>query len=432
MKKTLFILLVCLYTMAQGYASTQAKFSIVAHTPTSVIVPANRSTYIEYTVTNNTALTQRLTTVDIPYVSQITHKNSQCAKVFTLAPGRSCKLTFSVAGSAIKSPYFGGPVVCTTQANNNQPNQFVCSQPEPSMILSLNPAPAVPTVNKKLYVTNWDGGSISLCYLISGTLSSCLISATSDTFVNPEALAVNNNQFLFVASIGSSISSCAIHPTSGELSNCKNAAVNQPIYAPTGIAINQNKAYISNSGPEQFHQGITVCDVNNDLLADCTFTQGNATFSIPSDVALLNQTVYVSNFNSHNTQTTYCELAGNFCVDNVGTISGTSNLLNEPEGIVFSSINGSEYVYFTNHGNHTVTLCKVTNKTTFDNCTVTGGYFTGFGNLALVTEGVAKAFIPSGIKQLSICEVNSTNGSLSNCANSSHVSFNNPSGLLIL
>lgn len=434
MKKYLFLILVFILNMTQGHASTEADFSLAANTQTSITVPANRHTYVEYTVTNNTAITRRLTTAPIPYVTQITTTSSQCAKYFTLAPGGTCKLTFYVNGASIKKKYTGGPIVCKTKVNSNEPDRFLCSQPEPSMVLSLNPAPAVPTPAKKMYVTNWDGNNISLCYLNSGTITACLISGISDSFKQPEALALNNNtHILFVANIGGGISSCVIHPVSGELTACKDAAPEQPIYAPTGIAIQNTTAYIANSGPELFHQGVTTCTVNGSVLSHCTFTQGNASFSVPSDLAISNGTVYITNFNSQNLQTSYCTIGNHLCTTATGegVVSGTSNLLNEPEGIMFATINAKNYVYFTNHGNHTVTSCKVTNATTFSNCSVTGGYFTGFGNLAISTSP-AKAFIPTGLKKLARCDVSSTNGGLSNCVTISNVSFNNPSGLLIL
>ncbi|WP_158617422.1 hypothetical protein [Legionella sp. km772] len=221
--------------------------------------------------------------------------------------------------------------------------------------------------------------------------------------------------------------------SSGELSSCKAAAVGQPIYAPDGIAIQNSTAYISSSGPESFHQGVTTCSVNGSLLSNCSFTQGDASFSVPSDLALINGTIYITNFNSQDLQTTYCTIGNPLCTmaTGEGVIAGTSNLLNEPEGLMFATLNGVNYAYFTNHGSNNVVLCKVVNATTFNNCTVTGGYFTGFGNLAIATSA-AKAFIPSGLKTIASCDVNMTNGSLSNCVNVNNLGFNNPSGLLIL
>ncbi|RUR11641.1 hypothetical protein ELY15_06865 [Legionella sp. km772] len=212
MKKYLFLILLCILDYIPCYASTEALFSLVANTPPSVTVPANRMTFIQYTVTNNTAITRRLTVKPIPYVVQVTNNNT-CAKYFTLAQGQSCKLTYLVQGDAIKKKFTGGPIVCKTKYKSNEPDNFLCSQPEPSMILSLNPAPAAPTPDRKLYVSNWNGNSISLCYLKGKQLSNCLISALGNSFNQPEALAVSDN-VLFIANIGGSMSSCLIHPVS--------------------------------------------------------------------------------------------------------------------------------------------------------------------------------------------------------------------------
>jgi hypothetical protein len=242
---------------------------------------------------------------------------------------------------------------------------------------------------------------------------------------------------LFVANIGGGISSCAINATTGELSNCINAASPaDQIHAPDGIAINNSYAYISNSGPEQFNQGVTYCSVSGQSLSSCSFVQGDASFSVPSDLAISNGTLYITNFNSNTVQTTYCTIPGGVpstvCTSGSGqgTISGTSNLLNEPEGISFAAISSNNYAYFTNHGNNTVTVCQVTSPTVFSGCFITQGYFSGFGNLAIL-DSPLKAFIPSGLKNIAICDVNTSDGSLSNCVNSTELSFNNPSGLII-
>lgn len=431
MKNYLFLICFFVFNTFPIHASSEAKFSLVANTPTTVSVPVNRHTYVQYTVTNNTAVTRTLTMVPIPSVIQRTDDSSQCSNPFVLAPGQTCKLTLYVDGATLNSQYYGGPVVCKTIAGTNIPDRFLCSQPEMSMVLSLTPAPAVTASVNKLYVTNWDGNSISLCYLSSGNLVACLVSAVSNTFINPEALAINNN-VLFIANIGGGISSCIINPASGELSGCINAAAGAPIYGPDGISIQGGTAYIANSGPEQFNQGVTSCTVNGSLLTGCSFTQGNATFSVPSDLAIIDNTVYVTNFNSQNVQTTYCTIANPLCTtgSGEGVIAGTTNLLNEPEGLFFTTINGTSYAYFTNNGNNTVAVCQVQSATNFTNCTITGGYFTGFGNLAILSNPL-KAFVPSGLKTIASCDVNATNGSLSNCVNSTQASFANPSGLII-
>lgn len=429
--KLLIALLICNITLC--YASNQAKFSLVATTGTSISVPSNRNALVQYRVTNNTNITRTLTIVPIPYTTQRSVNSNECTSPFTLAHGQSCYLTLEINGAQVRRGYTGGPIVCKTRSGSNTPDRFLCSQPEREMVLSIRPAaPVTPSVNK-LYVSNWDGNSISLCYINGSSLQYCHITALSDTFANPEALAVNSN-VLFVANIGGGISSCVIEPVTGELLNCQNAVLtpNAPIYAPDGIAIDGGKAYISDSGPAQFKQGVTVCDMSGSFLNNCSFTQGDASFSVPSDLAITENTVYITNFNSPSIQTTYCTIADPLCTtgSGEGTIAGTGSLLNEPEGLFFSTLNGINYAWFTNHGNNSITLCQVQSANNFTNCAMTQGYFSGFGNLAILSNSLL-AFIPSGLKNINICNVNASDGTLSNCINSSETNFNNPSGLLI-
>ena len=413
-------------------AGSQPTFSLVATTPTYITVPANRQAHIQYKVTNNTAITRTLTMVPIPNATQISNDSSQCPNPFTLAKNQSCNLTLLVDGASQTSNYSGGPVVCKTKSDGRTPDPFLCSQPDASMQLYIYPAAAVTPTLHKLYVSNWDGNIISLCYINSGgDIEHCLVSAVSNTFANPEALAVGG-AFLFVANIGGGMSSCAIDPLTGELSNCKNATSNAaPIYAPDGIKISGSTAYISNAGGlDPTHEGVTACTVSSGDLTACTFTQGSVSFSTPSDLAFLNNTVYVTNFQS--VDTTYCQTGGTLCGNSGSGSINTNpiNLLNEPEGLFITSFGNTNYAYFTNHGNNTVTLCQVTSSPSFTNCSITDGYFTGFGNLAILND-ILKAYIPSGLKTIAICDVDSSDGTLSECTNSPELRFNNPSGLVI-
>jgi|GEM_PF-1558573 len=438
MNKYVWLLALTAFNVTECFANTQPTFSLVANTPTAITVPANRHAYVQYRVTNNTSVTRTLTMTPIPNVTQVTTGNT-CSNPFTLGRNQSCNLTLYIDGALQRSDYSGGPVICKANSNNT-PNPFLCSQPEQSMVLSIHQAPAVIPTTNKLYVSNWDGGSISMCSIAnSGNIFDCLVSAVSDTFLNPEALAINGN-YLFVANIGGGISSCSIDINTGELTNCSNAINDNTATAvngPDGIAIqvvNQDTfAYIANSSADDASkQGVTKCTVSGPSLSNCTFTNGGHPeyFSIPSDLALFNNTAYITNFNSQ-TIATYCTDGNLTCtVGTVGTITSDPSLLNEPEGLFITTINTTAYAYFTNHGSHTVTRCVVTAPTNFNSCYNTEGYFTGFGNLTILASPL-KAFIPSGLKTIALCNVNSTTGALSDCIDSTELSFNNPSGLVI-
>ena len=436
MTKRIYVVLIPLlaFKVAPGLASSQATFSLVAKTPTSITVPANRRALVQYQVTNNTAITRTITMVPIPNVTQLTSDSSQCGNPFTLAKNESCNLTLLVNGAQQVANYSGGPVVCKTKHNSNTPDPFLCSQPEPSMGLFIYPTVAVTPTEKKLYVSNWNGGSISLCHINNdGTLAHCLVTATNDTFLNPEALAIHGD-YLFVANIGGGMSSCSIDSITGELSNCQKATdtLNAAyIHAPDGIAINGSTAYISSSGPESYNQGMSACTLSDASLTSCSFTtNANANFSIPSDIAFYNNYLYITNFKSQTPS--YCSGTTPYCTTTSGFVSGTDDL-NEPEGITFATITSNNYAYFTNHGNNTVTLCNAPTAsppTSFTACKTTGGYFNGYGNLVILPSPL-KAFIPSGLKTIAMCDVSATDGTLSNCVNSTELAFNNPSGLVV-
>lgn len=433
----LVLLSVLTFNVIPSFASSHATFSLVAKTPTTITVPANRQAIVQYKITNNTATTRTLTMLPIPNVTQLTSNSSECGNPFTLGKHQSCDLTMLVDGAQQTSNYAGGPVVCKTKNGSNTPDPFLCAQPELSMGLYIYPTAAVIPTTHKLYVSNWDGGSISLCYINDdGSIAHCLVAAVSDTFLNPEALAIHGD-YLFVANIGGGMSACAIDAITGELSNCQNATDNAnaaEIHAPDGIAIQGSTAYISSSGPESFKQGMSVCNISSAVLTGCVFTQGNpANYSIPSDIAFYNNYLYLTNFNSQDVQTSYCTSTSAYCDTSNGSVSGTSNFLNQPEGITFATINANSYAYFTNHGNNSVTLCQAPTSSppaAFTSCTITEGYFNGFGNLAILPSAL-KAFIPSGLKTIALCDVNAIDGTLSNCVDSTELSFNNPSGLVI-
>ncbi len=436
MKKILLSIGLLAVNAIACFASTQAIFSLDAKTPTTITVPANPRAFVQYVLKNNTTVQRTLTMQPIPNVTQRSDDSSECSyPTFTLAPGQSCKLTLYVDGESLNASYTGGPIVCKTKGNSNEPDPFLCSQPETSMVLSITPAQPAPTPAQgyTLYVSNWDGNSISLCYINAntGNLEHCLVSAVSNTFANPEALAISNN-VLFVANIGGGMSSCEIDLQMGELSNCINATDNTNaayIHRPDGIAINGTTAYISNVGPQEFNQGMSVCTVTGGSLTGCLFQSDSTIFSNPSDIAYHNDYLYITNFKSNTMQTGFCIGSTPYCTTDKGSVSGTSGFLNQPEGLTFANV----YAYFTNHGDNTVTLCQApadAPPTNFTNCTTTGGYFSGFGNLAILTSP-SKAFIPSGLKSIGICDVSGLDGSLSNCVNSTELNFNNPSGLII-
>lgn len=94
--------------------------------------------FAQYRITNNTTITRRLTMVPIPGVQVM---STGCSSVFTLAPGGSCLLNLRLVGSAMGAGVHGGPVICKTKGNTNDPDRFLCSQPLPAELLNVTIIP---------------------------------------------------------------------------------------------------------------------------------------------------------------------------------------------------------------------------------------------------------------------------------------------------
>lgn len=125
-----------------GMALSKPTFSLVATTPTQVIVPSTGTVKVNYQVTNNTKLTRTLTMVPIKGISQNTSGLENCKSPFTLAPNQSCMLSLQLNGNELPPSYLGGPIVCKTQGPKDpSPSPFLCSRPSAESILSIKVAP---------------------------------------------------------------------------------------------------------------------------------------------------------------------------------------------------------------------------------------------------------------------------------------------------
>ncbi|ASQ47437.1 Lcl C-terminal domain-containing protein [Legionella clemsonensis] len=138
-----------LFLAVGGQAGTpQPKFSVEVKVRAPLELINSGIGFAQYSITNNTTITRRLTLVPIPGVQVM---SSGCSSVFTLAPGGSCLLNLRLVGSAMGAGVHGGPIICKTKGSTNEPDRFLCSQPRsaellnvtiiptPSAIISVNP-----------------------------------------------------------------------------------------------------------------------------------------------------------------------------------------------------------------------------------------------------------------------------------------------------
>ena len=151
----------------------QPKFSILATAKGEHQVYPKGTITLSYTIINNTKYERTLTFKAIQGVSQGTGATKPCSSPFTLKPGQDCQLSLVIHGNAIPSNGInGGPEVCKTIGpGNNNPDQFLCSQPseEDKLKVTLSTAPLIRRVtvglasingqNMPIAFTSTDGGS---------------------------------------------------------------------------------------------------------------------------------------------------------------------------------------------------------------------------------------------------------------------------------
>jgi len=402
------------------------KFSIIptAGSITSILLPSNFTETVSYQVTNKTKLTRTLTMVPMTGVSQ-TVNGSVCGNPFTLSPQQSCTLSLMITGSQVPaSGIKGGPVICKTKGpNDNNPDPFLCSQPNQANILDIS----VTTPGQHAYVANQFANNVSVCQVnpATGFLTQCNITATGLDGV--EGVGFNPSGTLFYSAnlSGNSISVCNVNPSTGALSGCVNAG-GSGFSQPDAVAFSPDGSifYTANAGGN-----VTACLVNavTGQLSSCT-NNASLTFSAPSDMALNKSGTFAYVSDRGNSSVSVCNVSGQI-VNSCNNLSGS--LFNQPEGIILDP--SGLHAYITNAGNGQVILCNIRQDGTglLDNCTETNGSFHGTGNVGLNNLGTF-AYVPNQLTSLvSACQVTLADGTLSRCIPSLGTGFDGPSGIAV-
>ena len=102
---------VALLVASNTYAG-QPVWTFEALTPTTVSLPRNSTTTVQYRVTNQSSKTHVLAMKPITGVTQTTEDTGSCPNPFTLIGGASCLLTLEVNGSQVQGNLSSGPDVC--------------------------------------------------------------------------------------------------------------------------------------------------------------------------------------------------------------------------------------------------------------------------------------------------------------------------------
>ena len=133
-------LFVCLLSLANvDLYADQAKFKIEVITPgANHRTVAGSIVFVQYRVTNTTALTRTLVRVPQQYVAQDPLcKDSPalapnaCKDIFVLQPGQSCNMCLQFFSFNTGGPgrFTGGPNVCKIAGDYRSPDPLFCSQP---------------------------------------------------------------------------------------------------------------------------------------------------------------------------------------------------------------------------------------------------------------------------------------------------------------
>jgi hypothetical protein len=109
---------VCALAMATG----QPLITFVPLTATTLTLAGDGEAFVQYQVTNQSAVTRTFAMTPIPGVD-IDTASGHCADPFVLASHQSCTLALHLVGSAMSGDIDGGPVVCIDG------NPLQCSQP---------------------------------------------------------------------------------------------------------------------------------------------------------------------------------------------------------------------------------------------------------------------------------------------------------------
>jgi DNA-binding beta-propeller fold protein YncE len=327
----------------------------------------------------------------------------------SLSPGASCTFEVNISGSTSFPDNFSlSPRVCAynntvcsqptkanrphvivvTQAyiaNTAAPNVAVCAIDSSSnqlmscldatfgIMVDHPTAPvglAINSAGTRVYVTNSNSGVILLCTVgtgMNGKFSSC--QSTGLTFVNPQGITLNSAEtFAYVADFGTSIvAKCPINNL-GELTSC--TATGNDFDGPTSIAFNSGGtlAYVTNKTSNT----VSVCNVtttgnNIGNLTDCT--QSAADFSFPQTIDLNsgNNLAFISNYLS--TSISVCKIT-DLTTGTLSSCTLSNQTINNPFGLAL--VPNNNFIYITQPSTNSVYLCSVnTSNGSLSNCAVT-------------------------------------------------------------
>ncbi len=410
---TIFAIIAMVMCLAMSsLAHARAIFNIAPNSSSSINIPSASSTFITYTVTNNTNKTTFSNiTIDINYgvhnnnVLALSIQNNTCAGI-SLPVGSTCTFGVLVQGIGKSGHVTLRPRVCGFRG-------AVCSVPTQNNQVTIN---AGKVTNLRAYIT--DDSSVSVCTVDpnTGTLSNCIQTVILG---GPTGITFNPSMTMaYVALVVGSLDVCAIDQSNGTLTNCTDSGVGSTFNIPEGIAINKTGTivYVSNDGDNT----ISLCTVNQTTGGFSSCTNSGASFS---GVGIILNSAGTQAYLSNNATVDLCTVN-----QTTGGLSGCSN----SGGTGFSGAirtvfnNAGGLSYSTNSSGNTVSKCNVSPSTgKLSGCidSGAGAVFNSPQGIVINPAGTLAYVTNNGNNTVSLCMINSMSGDLSNCVDSGASGF---------
>jgi len=388
-------------------------------------VPLDRagSETIHYEVTNNSNQTlQNMTVIanaglNGSAASAVSLSNNTCN---TLAPNATCTFSVSVAGNKnLPNSFSLAPSVC---AYNNQ----VCSRPDESNR-------EVITVLTQVYVTNFDGDTVSLCNVDTSTGTLTCVPAGGNGFSEPTSVALMPSLTgAYVTNLGNgTVTFCTVNTTNGTFNApCETALDN--IQNPLFITLNAAGTIAYLVADSSIATTVLKCSVNttSGLLGPCVATGSG--FSGPTSIAINPVAPFAYITNSNGSSVSICSIEADGDLTDCTISSDTFNL---PESIAFNSTGTVSYIAslsLTGSSNGLVICTVDTTSGNFSSCsTPNTGIINPYG-LAVMLDNSFLFLTAPGLDSVYSCQLNSSGGidDSSNCIIAS-AGFSTPQGIAL-
>lgn len=284
------------------------------------------------------------------------------------------------------------------------------------------------------YIVNFNNNTLSICPVsnVDGSFETCTTSNGNGTFNGPMGISLNPDaNMIYVANASNdTVSICPINSDSS-LGTCSSSNAGNTLSFPDGVDLTSDGslAYISTLGAT-----LSICQVNESgSLQNCS-SVNEALFAIPQAVTVNSEAtfVYVSDYNNG---VVICSLDAEGLVNSC-TASTGGGTFSAPQGLFFNETESLAYV--GNFNSNTVSICDVNSiDGSLTNCTTTTGNDTFDFDANVVVGLFAPNSLPfmyvpnSGNDTVSICPINA-DGSLATCSTSTGNDTFNQSTAIVL